>query len=53
MVNFNIELAKIGEISMQNIVVIGIFAIILVLIWQFGNILNAVVNFLKFRDDKK
>lgn len=53
MVNFNIELAKIGEISMQNIVVVGIFAIVLVLIWQFSNILNAIVNFLKFRDGKK
>lgn len=53
MVNFNIELAKIGELSMQNIILLGSFAIILVFIWQFSNILNAIVNFLKFKDDKK
>lgn len=53
MVNFNIELAKIGELSMQNIILLGSFAIILVLIWQFSNILNAIVNFLKFKYEKK
>lgn len=53
MVNFNIELAKIGELSMQNIILLGFFAMGLVFIWQFSNILNAIINFLKFKADKK
>ena len=53
MVNFNIELAEIGELPLENFILFGVFAILLVLIWQFSNTLNAVVNFLKFRDRKK
>ena len=53
MVNFSIELAEIGELPLENFILSGVFTILLVLIWQFSNILNAVVNFIKFRDRKK
>lgn len=51
--NFTINLEKIGELSMQNLVLIGIFIILCLIVWQMSNILNAIANLRKTNHEIK
>lgn len=49
--NITIDLGKIGEFPMDRLLIIGILVIVCLIIWQFGNILNAIANYLKTKHE--
>lgn len=46
--NFNIDLTKLGELPMANLLVICIFSLLVVLVWRLPNIL---CEWRKFKND--
>lgn len=43
--NFNIDLSKLGEVPMINLLILGIFSLLIVFVWRLPNILREWQNF--------
>lgn len=46
--NFTIDLSKLGELPMSNLLILGVFALLIVFVWRLPNILS---EWRKFKDN--
>lgn len=50
--NFNIDLTKLGELPMGNLLIVGIFSLLIVFVWRLPNILSEWRKFKQGGDDE-
>lgn len=50
--NFTIDFVKLGELPMINLIILGIFALLIVLVWRLPDIISEVRKFKSDEYDK-
>lgn len=50
--NFTIDLTKLGGLPMANLIILGIFVLLIVLVWRLPDILGEVRKFKSDEDSK-